>query len=176
MIDILEIFNKFSHIILLTVTILLLLTWLIFFIVIKNTNKKLKKYKELTKFSNGKNIEEILSDYGKRLHILNSNVDQLEQDFQKHLTKVKNHPQYYSIVRFNAFDNTGSDLSFAIALLDDNFDGIVISSIYGREESRVYAKPIEKGKSNYHLTQEEEKAIQIAKEKKNNFAGNKNFV
>jgi hypothetical protein len=169
----LEIFNQFSHIILLTISILLFFTWIILIIIVLKTNKKLKKYKELTKFTNGQNVEDILADYGKRLQVLNSNVNQLDKVIQGHLEKVKHHPQYYGIYRFNAFGNTGSDLSFAIALLDDNLDGIVISSIYGREESRIYAKPIERGKSSYHLTEEEEKVIKIAKDKKDILEGNK---
>lgn len=59
------------------------------------------------------------------------------------------------IMRFNAFGNTGSDLSFAIAMVDEQKNGVVLSSIYGREESRMYAKPIENGVSSYPLTDEE---------------------
>lgn len=162
----LEIFNEYNNIILLTVIVLLFLSWLVFMISMGKVNKKLKKYQELTKYSSGTNIEEILSEYGKKVHLLSSNVGQLEKQLKTASEKIKQHPQYYSIVRFNAFGNTGSDLSFAIALLDDNFDGFVISSIYGREESRTYAKPIEKGLSSYHLTKEEENAISLAKQKK----------
>lgn len=67
--------------------------------------------------------------------------------------------QHVSLVRFNAFENVGSNLSFSAALLDDNGSGLIISSIYGREDSRIFAKPIEKEKSAYRLSQEEEKAI-----------------
>lgn len=63
-----------------------------------------------------------------------------------------------SVLRFNAFPEVGSDLSFALALVDGQADGVVLSSLYGRSESRTYAKPIRKGRSDYHLT-EEEKAV-----------------
>ncbi len=66
------------------------------------------------------------------------------------------------VVRFNAFQETGSDLSFAVAFLDAEKNGVVISSIYGREESRTYAKPLEGGQSAYHLGSEEQEAIQKA--------------
>ena len=68
------------------------------------------------------------------------------------------------VVRFNAFSNTGSDLSFAVALLDDHDNGVVFCSLFGRSESRVYAKPISKGESSYLLTAEEKEALQKAKE------------
>jgi hypothetical protein len=67
------------------------------------------------------------------------------------------------VVRFNAFQDTGSDLSFAVALLDAGENGLVVSSIYGREESRTYAKPVREGKSPYQLSGEEQEAIRRAK-------------
>lgn len=66
------------------------------------------------------------------------------------------------VVRFNAFQDTGSDLSFAVAYIDANKNGVVISSIYGREESRTYAKPLENGNSHYQLSEEEQEAIRRA--------------
>lgn len=68
------------------------------------------------------------------------------------------------IVRYNAFQEVGSDLSFSIALLDDEQNGLVLSSIYGRDESRTYAKPVEGGASRYTLTEEEQQVIQQAAE------------
>ncbi|MBX6352016.1 MAG: DUF4446 family protein [Thermoflavifilum sp.] len=66
------------------------------------------------------------------------------------------------VLRYNAFADTGSDLSFSVALLDDRLNGVVLSSIYGREESRMYAKPVEGGKSRYVLTDEERAVIDAA--------------
>ncbi|MBT9172450.1 MAG: hypothetical protein DDT21_00833 [Syntrophomonadaceae bacterium] len=66
------------------------------------------------------------------------------------------------VVRFNAFKDTGSDLSFAVALLDAGENGVVLSSIYGREESRTYAKPVKAGRSPYQLSGEEQEAIRRA--------------
>lgn len=63
------------------------------------------------------------------------------------------------VIRFNPFGNTGGDQSFALALLDDHGDGVVLSSIFGRNESRLYAKPVKGGRSKYTLTAEEEQAI-----------------
>lgn len=66
------------------------------------------------------------------------------------------------LVRFKAFEDTGSDLSFAWALLDGSGDGVVFCSLYGREESRIYAKPVRARGSTYHLTEEEKEAIRRA--------------
>lgn len=64
------------------------------------------------------------------------------------------------VMRYNAFAQTGSDLSFSVALLDDEKNGVVLSSIYGRDESRTYAKPILQGSSDYTLTEEEVAVVQ----------------
>ena len=72
--------------------------------------------------------------------------------------------QRVGMVRFNAFDDTGSDLSFSLALLDERGNGLVVSSLYGRNESRIYAKPVLNRQSTYALSAEEQKAIRIASE------------
>ena len=70
--------------------------------------------------------------------------------------------QHIGLVRFNPFDDTGSDQSFAIALLDDRRDGVVISSLHGRANTRLFAKSVAKGASPHHLSDEESQAIRIA--------------
>lgn len=70
--------------------------------------------------------------------------------------------QHIGLVRFNPFDDTGSDQSFAIALLDERRDGIVLSSLHGRTNTRIFAKPVEGGTSRHALSAEESEAIRIA--------------
>lgn len=66
------------------------------------------------------------------------------------------------ITRFNPFKEMGGDQSFSIALLDEENSGAVITSYYGRELNRVYAKTIQKGVSKQELSQEEKEAIRLA--------------
>ena len=73
--------------------------------------------------------------------------------------------QKTGIVRYNAFRDTGSELSFALALLDRENNGVVLNGIYSRENSNIYAKPIENGIPLYKVSEEEEEAIQIALKK-----------
>ena len=84
-----------------------------------------------------------------------SYIKSIDEDISKCIQKV-------GIVRYNAFKDTGSDLSFALALLDENNDGVVLNGIYSREMSNIYAKPVEKGNSKYTVSEEERKAIQKA--------------
>ena len=121
----------------------------------------------MQKLGNGKNIEEDLENYmyktqrveNQNLEILN-NIKNIENDVSKCIQKI-------GIVRYSAFKDTGSDLSFALALLDENNDGVVLNGIYSREMSNIYAKPVEKGKSSYTISEEEAQAIEKAIQSKN---------
>ena len=71
-----------------------------------------------------------------------------------------------AVVRFDAFQDDTAELSYCIALLDAENSGVIISSLTGRDFSRSYVKPIEKGNSqNYKLTKEEEQALREASSK-----------
>lgn len=70
--------------------------------------------------------------------------------------------QHVGLVKFDAFEDMGGNLSFAAAMLDAGGDGFVLTSINGRQETRIYAKPIERGTSRYHLSEEEHEAIRRA--------------
>lgn len=69
------------------------------------------------------------------------------------------------LVRYDAFEDVGGRLSFSCALLDDHGNGVVVTSINGRQDTRVYAKPIVSGKSSYNLSTEEDEAIRQALER-----------
>lgn len=70
--------------------------------------------------------------------------------------------QHVGMIRFDAFEDMGGELSFAVAMLDAQGAGLVLSSINGRSETRIYAKPVEHGSSKVNLSSEEEEAIRRA--------------
>ena len=86
----------------------------------------------------------------------------LEESNEKLASKLNNSLQKVGIVRFNPFKETGGDQSFSVAVLDADNNGFVITSHYGRESNRVYAKPINNGASSYSLSKEEQEAINKA--------------
>ena len=134
------------------------------FISILYSNIKLKnKYnKFMKKIGNGKNIEEDLENYMykvERVERQNAEIisycKNLDDEVAKCIQKV-------GMVRYSAFKDTGSDLSFAVAMLDENNDGVVFNGIYSREMSNIYAKPVKNGVSEYTLSEEEKEAIRRA--------------
>jgi len=105
-----------------------------------------------------KNIEDVL----KHLEVLEQKIDKTSQDLENLRKESKLHIQKVGIVRYNPFSNVGGDQSFSVALLNQNNDGIIVTSLYAEGGSRVYGKSIEKGKSQYSLSKEEEEAIKKA--------------
>jgi hypothetical protein len=72
--------------------------------------------------------------------------------------------QHVGVVRYNPFEDTGSNQSFALALLDDRADGVVISSLHSRQATRLYLKPISGGRSEAALSAEETEALKKARQ------------
>ena len=153
---------------LIVLSTILLIIFVLMIIILVNTMKMNKKYRNfMKKLGNGKNIEEDLENYMYRVErIEKQNAEiktfckSLDEDIAKCIQKV-------GIVRYSAFKDTGSDLSFAVALLDEKNNGVVFNGIYSREMSNIYAKPVENGKSKYTLSEEENEAINKAIESNN---------
>lgn len=150
------------HYVILVMTVLLLFSLVIFI----NINMKLsymnKRYKKLMTGMDGSNIERILMAHIDEVRELVKKVDELENENKRINVIAKKSVQKVGVVRFSAFEGIGSDLSYAVAVLDYNNNGVVFSSIFGREDSRCYAKPIIDSKSTYLLTDEEKRAIEEA--------------
>lgn len=128
------------------------------------TKKTLKKYNSLMrKLGNGTSLETMLRGYIEKVdNVDKKNVEVLEY-CNRLDEKIVKCIQKVGMVRYNAFEDTGSDLCFAIALLDYEDTGVVINGIYSREGSSTYAKPVNKGGSTYTLSTEEVQAIDLAK-------------
>lgn len=162
---VIEFINDYQFIILLGVLVLLII--LIFIEIINRIemNRLEKRYKKLMKGSLGKNIEEMVIEHTKLVEDSLDTVKEIEKIYKDVDLRVKSCIQKYAVVRYRAFDDVGSDLSFSIALLDDRNNGVVLTGIYGRSESTCFAKPIENGISKYDLSEEEKLAIKKAMEK-----------
>lgn len=158
---ILEFLGTDSYLLILSViTIILLIGFLIVLISNIKLNKRYKNF--MNKLGNGKNLEEDLEKFMykvDRVEKQNAEITNfcknLDEDISKCIQKI-------GIVRYSAFKDTGSDLSFAVALLDEKNNGVVFNGIYSREMSNIYAKPVENGNSRYTLSNEEVVAIEKA--------------
>lgn len=140
---------------------------LILFFMILSSKKKIRKLNtKYHKFMNGlsgANIEEVLEACIDKTN----GVIEKNRELEYQLNTMKRNMYYcvqkIGVVRYNAFDNVGSDLSFSIAFMDNNDDGVVLTSLYTRDSSSTYAKPVSAGKSKHALSAEEIKAIDLAR-------------
>lgn len=97
----------------------------------------------------------LLREHAERLLAVEAQSQSMQGTLSSHAGRV-------GIVRFNPFQDSGGDQSFSIAWVDDQVNGVVISSLYSRSGTRIYAKPLARGNSSYNLTEEEQEAIRQA--------------
>src|SRR5881296_1023121 len=110
----------------------------------------------------GVGLDELLDRQFRRLDTVAERVEALNRLHHELQTLSQRSVQKVGIVRFNPFADTGGDQSFAIALLDADGNGVVISSLHTRAETRMFAKQVEAGRSRHTLSDEEQDAIRKA--------------
>ena len=125
----------------------------------------LGQYQHLMTGTSGGNLENMLNEHVRDVREMAARTEAVDQ-LARRLEKEAYHSlQHLGIVRFNPFHDTGSDQSFALALADGHGNGLVLSSLHGRDMTRVYAKPLSGWQSNYSLTDEEKEAVGLAQER-----------
>lgn len=123
--------------------------------------RAIRHYQHLTKGTAKGNLQTLLESHLKRVGKLDESLVSLEETVRLMQKKDLSHLQKVGLVRFNPFKEVGGDQSFAIALLDGQDSGLVLSSLHGREETRLYAKPVGKGEEKgYSFSKEEKDAIE----------------
>ena len=121
-----------------------------------------KRYDSLTRGLSGANIEDLFLQINGDIKGINRDINLLEDNIVSLQNRLNFAVQKVGFVRYKAFGNTGSDLSYSIAIMDNYNNGFVISSIYGRETTVGFGKPIINSKSNVPLSPEEVLAIEKA--------------
>lgn len=121
-------------------------------------------YQKLTKGVTKKDLKSVLGKLLKDFDKETKRIDELIKETEKIKKDGIYDIQKIGLVRFNPFAETGGDQSFCLAVLDGNDSGLVISSLHSRDTTRVYAKPVKKGKAaGYELSDEEKRAVKSAK-------------
>ncbi len=118
-----------------------------------------RQYQRLVTGTDGGNLEQVLNQHVDRVQKALETVTALEAKTWRIERNLKHSMQWMGLVRFNPFRDTGGAQSFALAIVDGYGDGVVVSSLHSRDNTRVYAKPLHKWESTYSLTDEEKQAI-----------------
>ena len=129
---------------------------------IRRSRKLARRIESITRGSDDQSLEAVLGSHLDRVRQVVRDVDLvaariavLERDLQGSFGRV-------GLVRFNPFEETGGNQSFALALLDGRGDGFVVSSLHARAGTRVYAKAVAGGSSESALSTEETEALRQA--------------
>jgi hypothetical protein len=130
----------------------------------RRTRRAANAYRSLVSDSQGGSLQQLLDSHLGKVIEVGTAMEELTKLYDALEIRSRGSLQHVGMVRFNPFEDTGSDQSFAIALLDDRRDGIVLSSLHGRGQTRVFAKAVEGGESKHQLSDEEAQAIRIAVE------------
>ncbi|CAH1230413.1 hypothetical protein PAECIP111891_06670 [Paenibacillus allorhizoplanae] len=118
-----------------------------------------KRYTRMINGTSAENMEQLLIDMQNALNEqkaesvkASTQISNIHQSMKKMTSNIK-------VRRYNAFNEGGSDLSFSLAMLNEEQDGVIITGIHSREQMYVYAKPIAKGQSSYTLSPEEKETL-----------------
>lgn len=134
--------------------ILLLIVW------IALLEHRLKKFFTGTK---SENLEGVFAQIGKDLKELKEKQDTINAHLKEVDIKLSKSIRRVETIRFNPFHDAGSNQSFAMAFLNDEGNGVVLSSLYARDRMSIFAKPIKDGKSDFELSTEEKDVLEKAK-------------
>jgi hypothetical protein len=137
---------------------------LLLFVIVQSVRlgRALRDYRALVSDGDSGSLGDVLERHVGRVDAVAERLREMDDVHAALEHRALTSLQHIGLVRFNPFEDTGSDQSFAIALLDGQRDGIVISSLHGRANTRVFAKPVQDGASPHALSTEEEQAIRIA--------------
>lgn len=102
-------------------------------------------YTGLTKDVSGNSLQQILESLLTKYRITQENVQKIEEQLKKTNLKLAQSVQKVGVVKFNPFGDTGGEQSFALALLDEDNNGVVLLGLHSRDTTRVYVKEIHKG-------------------------------
>lgn len=127
--------------------------------------KALRHYRKLVAGVGEVNLQQILEKHLSHIDELEKAAGMLKKDIEGIKKEDLRHLQRVGLVRFNPFGETGGNQSFALALLDDRGNGVVISSLHSRESTRIYGKPVLNWSENgFEFSEEEKQAIKNARQ------------
>lgn len=124
------------------------------------TEKRLKRFFLGKK---AKDLEDTIVSLENNVVQLNKTKENMEKDIAIINAKLRKSIRGLETIRFNPFPDQGSNQSFAIGILNEDGDGVVLSSLYSRERMSIFAKPIKNNKSEHELSTEEKEALKRAK-------------
>lgn len=163
--NILDLISEYSVFIVIGLAIVTLLLLIVTITLLRSVNQLERRYRKMMRGVNSKNLEEVINSNLDNINKAMVNSEGALEECKRIAEEIKGCVNKVAIMRYKAFEDVGSDLSFSIAILDSYNDGVIITGIYSRQDSTTYAKPIDKGISRYDLSEEETHVLNEAMNK-----------
>lgn len=154
--------NQLFHLLLAVSLVAIFFMGIIIYLFVSIRSLKSRYRTMMTGEETGKDFEHMLLQHIASTQAVAAENEKIKDELKRMDALLQRSITRVGVVRFRAFEDMGSDLSYAVALLDSHNNGVVLSSIFGREDSRSYVKPVEGGRSTYMLTAEEQEALRQA--------------
>jgi len=149
-------------IIFIVMLLLIIILFVLYFNVTMNYNRLKNSYNSFMKGKDGKTLEESMKEKFAEVDTVLKLAKQNRQDIKEMSRILKRNFHKFGIVKYDAFNEMGGKLSFAIAMLDGNNSGWIINAMHSREGCYTYIKEIIKGESYIELAEEEAEALDKA--------------
>jgi hypothetical protein len=151
--------DSYVDVMLAGLAILVLILFVLLIIALVKISRVNKRYRKIIGNASVENVDDLLISLQNKVDELTAASKQQADAITGIRGIMRTMKSNVSIKRYNAFSQQGSDLSFSMAILDDEQDGVILTGIHSREESYLYAKPVDKGQSSYTLSPEEKEVI-----------------
>lgn len=142
--------------------VVVFLFFIIIYLLVSLSNIKSRQV-NMMRGASGASLEEIITKNVDDIKSIKENIANIEKDIMEVNAKLQKTFAKFSAMKFSAFDDVGGDQSFALAILDANDNGIIISSLKGRDGANVYLKTVENGNADVSLMSEEITVLKEAK-------------
>ncbi len=141
--------------------VLLVLFIMLIILIVKYTKVK-KRYDKFMKGKNASSLEEDINGAFQDMKALKLNVEKNRKDIRALYKNIEKAFQKVGLIKYDAFSQMGGQLSFSLALLNENNDGFILNSVHSSEGCYSYTKEIKGGTSNISLSAEEQQALDMA--------------
>ena len=138
---------------------------ILFIVQIRKANKLKKRLDKFLLRKEGTSLEDDIAELYEDNKFLKNNTEKNREDIRTLFKRMESAFQKMGLVRYDAFNQMGGQLSYSLVLLDENNNGFIINSVHSTEGCYSYSKEIRSGDNNITLSAEEEEALAIAKGK-----------
>ena len=151
--------NIDTQFILLCAMAAIIILLIIFIAITVSNNIKLKK---ICRNSKNGDLADAVENYYNKIEAMTNDIKNMSQRFDVYERQLKICYKRSAVIHYNAFGDISGNLSFSMAVLDDNFDGFIITSLYGHDSSSIYMRDVHSGKASVAISEEEKYVLDQA--------------